>query len=349
MEIKIEKVAKSRLETVDLSQLVFGKYFSDHMFMMDFENEEWKNPRIVPFDNICFKPSLTALHYGQSIFEGMKAYKNQQGEPKIFRPKEHLERLNKSAVRMAMPEFPEAMFLEALSALMQLDKDWIPTINIDDSLYIRPVMFATDTTLGLHPSEKFCFIIFCSPASSYYSQPLKVLMSNEYVRAFPGGVGSAKAAGNYAATMLPLKQARAQGYDQLLWMDGVEFKSTQEIGTMNVFFVIDDRVITPLLDGTILDGITRRSVIELLKDKGYFVQERRTGIGELMNAYKNGKLEDAFGTGTAASLAHIAEMKYGEQIISLPDISTRKLSTSIKTELAEIKRGLRPDTKGWMY
>jgi branched-chain amino acid aminotransferase len=278
----------------------------------------------------------------------MKAYKNPAGEVRTFRPNKHIERLNKSAARMAMPEFPKDLFLQALRELLALDAAWVPNKNIDDALYIRPLMFAADPFLGLRPSDKFLFCIFCSPASSYYAKPIKVMLSNQYVRAFPGGVGHAKAAGNYAATMLPLKEAQSKGFDQLLWMDGVEFKFAQEIGTMNIFFMMDDRVVTPVLDGTILDGVTRRSVIELLNDRGYYVQERRIGMDEVLNAHQHGKLQDVFGTGTAATLAHISDMMYGADTINLPNVEDRLLSGSIKKQLAEIKAGLADDIHGWM-
>jgi len=348
-DIQIERIAQSRVAEIDFNNIQFGKYFTDHMFCCEYEEGQWVRPVIIPYRKLELSPSISALHYGQAIFEGMKAYKDQHNMVSIFRPIQHLDRFNKSAARMAMPEIPHDLFLSAMTTLIDLDRSWIPTNNPDDSLYLRPLMFATDEQIGVKPSEKFLFMIFCSPVSTYYSKPIKVMLSDQYVRAFPGGVGYAKAAGNYAATMLPLKEARDAGFDQLLWMDGVEFKFAQEIGTMNIFFVIDNQVITPILDGTILDGITRRSIIELLNDKAYHVQERRIGMDEVVQAYYNGKLEDVFGTGTAATIAHIVEMQYGKELLVLAPVHERKLSNELKTELAEIKIGIRPDKHSWMY
>ena len=347
-DIHIEKSPISRVSQVDFDNIPFGRIFSDHMFEAEYRDGDWCNCSIVPFHSLEIHPAFTALHYGQSIFEGLKAYKSINGIPQIFRPDGNANRFNKSATRMAMPEVPEELFLAALHELISLDSDWIPT-HEGSALYIRPLMFATDEFVGIKPADSFNFIIFTSPVGSYYPRPVKVLVAQEHVRAFRGGVGTAKAAGNYAATMLALKNARKEGYDQVLWTDGVEFKYIQEIGTMNVFFVIDDKVITPSLDdGTILDGITRDSVIQLLKDKDVPIEIRRISIDEIYGAHKNGKLNDFFGTGTAATISHISDIGYRGENLHLPDPEIRTISNQLKQELEDIKTSRIPDRHNWL-
>ena len=257
MEISIERVKSSRLPQTDLNNIPFGRVFTDHMFVMDYKNGSWQNAKIEGVRNLAIHPANLTLHYGQSIFEGMKASKNADGVPLLFRPEMHATRMNASAERMCMPTIDPELFVEAVRQLVYLEKDWIPDMA-GSALYIRPFMFATDEFLGVAPSETYKFIIMTLPVAPYYSKPVKLFASTQYIRAAKGGVGEAKTAGNYAASLLASKQARDKGFDQVLWLDGRDFKYVQEVGTMNIFFVIDQMVITPPTDGAILKGITQR-------------------------------------------------------------------------------------------
>ncbi len=343
----IERTEVSRLNTVDFGHLQFGKLYGDHMFVAECRKGKWTDCRIIPYGNLPFSPASSALHYGQIIFEGMKAFKDQQGNPLLFRPEMNYKRFNISAERMAMPEVPLQLWLDSLHELVHMDQDWIPQEQ-GCSLYIRPFMFAMDKFIGVRPTEYFKFIIITSPAGLYYPKPVKVMTSDKYVRAFPGGVGFAKAAGNYGASMLPLREAIEKGFEQILWTDGNEHKYIQEIGTMNVFFVIDGVAITPDLDGTILDGVTRDSVIQLCKHHGIKVEERKISIDEIFAAHKKGTLQDAFGTGTAASISTISHIAHNGQMIELPPLNQRPVSIKFKDELEGIKAGALPDPLGWM-
>lgn len=347
--IKTTRVDFSRIDQVDFNNLPFGKVYSDHMFMADWEEGTWKNFELCPFGDLHFSPAISSLHYGQMIFEGMKAHLDPSGNPLLFRPEKNWERFNRSANRMAMPEIPKKLFRTALVDLVKMDKDWIPSTP-GSSLYIRPFMFATEEFIGIKPADKFRFIIFTCPVGEYYPRPVRVMVSDKYVRAFKGGTGYAKAAGNYAATMTPIKEAKQLGYDQLLWLDGCEFKYIHEIGTMNVFFIIGDTVITPSTkDGEILEGVTRDSCIKILKDKGIKVEERKVAIDEIYDAYKAGTLKDVFGTGTAATITHISDLGYKGENLSLPEINTRVISNMLKEELDGIKKGLLEDKHNWMF
>jgi branched-chain amino acid aminotransferase len=269
MELKVTKIERSKLQDINLEQLPFGKYFSDHMLEADYVNGTWKNLEIKPYQPLLLEPSLAALHYGQAIFEGIKAYKLTNGQPVIFRPMDNFRRFNISAVRMQMPEVPEEIFMEGMRQLVALDSKWIPSIP-DHSLYIRPFMFSSDQVIGVKPSETYKFMIILSPSGPYYVAPMRIYVEENYVRAAPGGVGFAKAAGNYGAAMLATAEAKKKGYDQVLWTDALEHKYVQEIGVMNVFFVVDDRILTPdLASGTILAGVTRDSAITMLRDAGH--------------------------------------------------------------------------------
>ena len=347
--IKVERTKESRISQVDFNNIQFGKNFADHMFIADFYDGEWRDARIVPFDNISIHPATFALHYGQAIFEGLKAYRAPDGSIQIFRPEKNLERLNKSASRMCMEEVPEELFEKALDSLIALDKDWVPSIE-GGSLYIRPFMFATDESVGIKPGDRFKFMIFACPVATYYSAPVKVLITDKYVRAVKGGVGAAKAAGNYAATMYPVKLARAEGYDQILWTDPFEFRWVQEIGTMNVFFQFGEKTIaTPTLaDGTILDGVTRNSLITLLQEKGYTVEERRISIDEIFEQHAKGNLKDAFGAGTAATVAPIAVLGNRGKQYEIAD-SPDRLCYQLKNDLEDIRYCRVPDRFGWMH
>lgn len=345
--IRIERTRHSRLDSVDFNDLPFGKVFSDHMFVADFSGGTWKNPRVVPFGPFSTHPATMALHYGQSIFEGMKASKSVDGQPLFFRPEMHAKRLNLSAARMCMPEVPETLFMEALHTLVDLDQAWIPA-SPESALYIRPFMFATDEFIGVKPSEAYKFIIFTGPVGPYYAKPVRLWVEQEYVRAIPGGTGEAKAAGNYAGSLLPAKIAQSRGFDQVMWMDGYEFKYVQEVGTMNIFFVIDGVAVTPATDGAILKGITRDSILHILRDKKIPVEERPVSIDELVAAHKSGKLQEAFGVGTAAVVSHVAEIAYNAEIMTLPSIETRKIGALIKSEIEGLKSGVVRDHRGWI-
>jgi branched-chain amino acid aminotransferase len=347
-DIKFEKIKQSRLPNEDFDNLGFGKVFSDHMFIADYYDGEWHDFRIIPFDYLPMHPAMSSIHYGQSIFEGLKARKNEDGDVIIFRPDKNLERMNISALRMAMPEMPEDLFYQALDTLVQVDQDWIPEAD-GTSLYIRPYMFATDEFIGIRRSSRYKFIIFTSPVASYYSEPVKVFASDEYVRAFPGGTGFAKTAGNYARALKPVEEVNAKGYQQILWLDGIEKKYLQEIGTMNIFIIIDGKVITPSLDeGTILPGVTRDSVIQLLKEWKIPIEVRRISIDEVADAYNSGTLEDAFGAGTAATISPIKAIGYHQDEFTLPPIEDRAISNRLLDALTAIKNGEVADTHQWI-
>jgi len=349
MDIDVKKVAQSRIQEMDENNLQFGKVYADHMLQVDYIDGAWQKPEILPYGNISMSPSTTFIHYGQSLFEGIKAYRRADGTVNIFRPIDNWKRFNVSARRMAMAEIPEELFMEGMRQLIALDKSWVPGTN-GSSLYIRPFMFATDEFIGVKPAENFRFMIITSPAGAYYSKPTRIYVQNKYVRAFPGGIGFTKAAGNYGACMLPTLETRKLGYDQILWTDGYTHKNVQEIGTMNVFFVLGDTVVTPdLSEGTILAGVTRDSVIHLLREKGMKVEERSLSIDEIVDHHKKGLLREAFGAGTAAVIAPISELFYNDETYMLPPVETWEVSDWIKKELADIRYGRTPDTHNWMF
>jgi len=348
MDITVTKAERSKLQETNLENLSFGRYFTDHMLEADYENGEWKNIEIKPYQPLLLSPSLAALHYGQAIFEGIKAYRNEAGEAFIFRPHDNFRRFNISAERMQMPSVPEELFMEGMKQLVALDKNWIPALQ-DHSLYIRPFMFASDELIGVKPSETYKFLIILSPTGPYYNAPMRIYVEEQYVRAVPGGVGYAKTAGNYAASMLATANAKKLGYDQVLWTDAFEHKYVQEIGTMNVFFIIDDKAYTPDLSlGTILDGVTRSSAIELLKEMGYEIVERRITIDELMEAYKRGSLKEVFGTGTAATISMIKELRYKDFVMEF-NVDEWTAGPTLKTWITDIREGRREDKYSWMY
>jgi branched-chain amino acid aminotransferase len=346
LKIDIEQTKKSRLPEVDFSNLPFGKVYSDHMFMADFRNGEWKNSRIVPFGHMAVSPATPAIHYGQSIFEGMKAYSTSSGEALVFRPHDNLKRLNISAERMCMPTVPEELFMDSLSAMLDTDRKWIPTQE-GSSLYIRPFMFSADEYIGIRPSQDFTFMIIFSPAGVYYSTPVKVKIETHYTRAVQGGTGYAKAGGNYGGSIYPSKLAMDQGYHQLIWTDGKEHKYIEESGTMNVMFVIEDTLVTPALSDSILAGITRDSVLKIARSWGMKVEERKISVQELVDALERGKVKEAFGAGTAATIAHIELIGHEGKDYQLPTIEKREFSNKVYKELEGIKRGNRPDPFGW--
>jgi branched-chain amino acid aminotransferase len=347
-DIPVQRVENSKLNDINLENFPFGKYFTDHMLEADYEDGEWKNVEIKPYQPLLLSPSLAALHYGQAIFEGIKAYKDEQGNAFIFRPHDNYRRFNISAERMEMPAVPEDIFIEGMRKLIDIDKSWIPA-KPDHSLYIRPFMFSSDEMIGVRPSSNYKFIIILSPTGPYYAAPMRIYVEENFVRAVPGGIGFAKAAGNYGAAMLPTAVAKRQGYDQVLWTDAFEHKYVQEIGTMNVFFIIGNTAVTPGIDeGTILEGVTRMSVIAMLKEIGLTIEERRISIDEILAAHKAGTLTEAFGTGTAATIAMIRELKYKEDVMFF-DTDKSTVATEVKKRLDDIRSSKVPDRYGWMY
>jgi len=347
LSIKINKTANSRLHEVDWDNLPFGKVFSDHILEMDYRDGEWQEPEIKPFQSLSLHPATSAIHYGQSIFEGMKANKTPDGEVLLFRPDMNAKRFAESSERLCMPVIPEDVFLELVKRIVDIDRDWIPNKE-GYSLYIRPFMFATDDFIGIKPSDTYKFIIFTCPVGVYYSNPVNVKIEEFYTRAAYGGVGRAKTAGNYAASLYPAKKGKEEGFDQLVWTDGVEHKYIEESGTMNIVFVIDGKVVTPSEDSdTILRGVTKRSVVELAKHWGVEVEERKITVEEIINAIKEGKLEDAFGAGTAATIAPIAKIGFRGDVYQLPAVESRELSGKIKKYLSDVKCGLVEDEMKW--
>ncbi|TXB65934.1 branched-chain amino acid aminotransferase [Vicingus serpentipes] len=348
-KISIEKISQSKITEVDFNNIVFGKQFSDHMFVADYKDGKWSDFKILPFGKIEVSPACAALHYGQAVFEGMKAYKNEQNEVLLFRPLDNAKRLNISAKRLCMPEIPEDIFMEGLTQLIKLDSEWVPKTE-GSSLYIRPYMFASEQLLGVRPADEYKFIIFTAPVNSYYAEPVNVKIETSYSRATEGGVGYAKAAGNYAAALYPAKLGQDAGYQQLIWTDSVNHEYIEESGTMNVMFHIGDKLITPNLDfKTTLAGITRNSVLTLAKDLGITVEERRVSVTEVINAAKEGVLKDVFGTGTAATIAQVASITFKDDKYVLPKIEERELSNKLAKMLQEIKHEKIEDKYSWIH
>ncbi|MCK4938019.1 MAG: branched-chain amino acid aminotransferase [Methanosarcinales archaeon] len=350
-DISITRTQNSHISEVDFHTLGFGDVFTDHMFSMDYENGKWVNPRIEPYGKIEFEPAMCTLHYAQSVFEGLKAFHTKDGSINIFRPEKNLERLNRSDVRMCIPEVDLDMFMEAMTELIKQDRNWIPTLK-GYSLYIRPFIFGTDNFLGVHPSSTYRFMIILSPVGAYYKEgfnPVSLLVPDEYVRAVKGGVGEAKTSGNYAASLLPAQIAQEKGFTQVLWLDGEQHKYIDEVGTMNIFFVIDDVVITPPLEGSILPGITRDTAIQLTKSWGMEVQEKRISIDEVIEASKQGRLQEVFGTGTAAVISPVGEIQYKETNININDGEIGPIANRLYDEITRIQNGEIPDTHNWIY
>ncbi len=344
--IPIEKSTQSRLGEIDFENLPFGRILTDHMFEMDYLDGEWTNIGIRPVKPMQLSPVNLALHYGQSIFEGMKASIDADGHPLLLRPEMHAKRMNLSAERMCMPTIPEELFIEALEKLVYLEKDWIPKIS-GSALYIRPIMFAADEFIGVAPGEKYKFFILTLPVGPYYSKPISLLTEQKYVRAVDGGIGEAKTAGNYAASLLPAKLAKKKGYDQIMWMDAHEFKYIQEVGTMNLFFVFKDKVVTPATDGSILKGITRDCFIKILSSWGHRVEERKISIDEVIDAYDLGDLVEVFGSGTAAVSTQVSKITHkSKHLVFSEDRWT--LSKKLKTYLNNLRAGNLTDDFGWI-
>lgn len=344
-QIHIEKVKESKAKHLDFNDIPLGRTFTDHMFLCTYENGAWQTPKIVPMGALTTHPAAMALHYGQAIFEGMKATIDANGTPMLFRPEQNAKRLNFSARRLGMPEFPEDLFVQALKVLVGLDKNWIPPQQ-GSALYLRPFMYADEAFIGMRAATQYKFIIMASPSNPIYTKRVRLYAETNFIRAAHGGTGEAKAAGNYAAAILPTENAKAKGYDQVLWLDAHNFKSIQEVGTMNIFFKIKGKIITPNLDGAILAGITRMSVIELLRHKGYEVTERTISIDEIIEASKNGTLEEAFGTGTAVGIAMIQEIGYKDNVIHVSNESP--VGQMVLETINGVRAGKIPDELRWM-
>ncbi|MBO8158962.1 branched-chain amino acid aminotransferase [Thermosyntropha sp.] len=347
--IRLEKTSSPKAKP-DFNKLGFGNHFTDHMFIMDYtEGKGWHDPRIVPYQNLCLDPATMVFHYGQAIFEGLKAYKAVDGRILLFRPEQNMRRINISNERMCIPPIDEGFAVEAVKELVKVDKDWIPDAE-GTSLYIRPFIIATDPYLGVRPSLTYQFIIILSPVGAYYPEginPVKIYVETNYVRAVKGGVGYAKTPGNYAASLKAQVEAHEKGYTQVLWLDGVERKYIEEVGTMNVFFKIAGEVITPALQGSILPGITRDSTIQLLKSWNVPVTERRISIEEVYEAHKKGLLEEVFGTGTAAVISPVGELNWNENIITVNEGKTGELSAKIYETITGIQYGRIEDKFSW--
>ncbi|NBV68258.1 MAG: branched-chain amino acid aminotransferase [Flavobacteriia bacterium] len=349
LAISVEKCKHSKIDQVDWDNLPFGRLFSDHMLVMEYDNGMWQNPKISPFQSIDMHPAMSAIHYGQSIFEGLKAYRREDGSLSIFRPEMNAARFNQSALRMCMPEIPVDLFIESIRKLVEIDADWVPNKQ-GHALYIRPFMFATDEWVGIKPSESYKFLIILSPVGNYYAEPVRVKIEDYYTRAVQGGVGRAKVAGNYGASLFPAKKAQDLGFHQLVWTDAKEHKFIEESGTMNIVFQINGTLITPTEDDdTILRGITKRSIIEIANHWGIPVEERKVSVEEILTALRNGTLEDAFGAGTAATLAQIAVIGYKDEVFTLPDFESRSLSNKIKYYIDKVKIGAEEDVFGWNH
>ena len=349
MKITVTRTAAPKVKP-DYTKLGFGKYFTDHMFIMDYtEGQGWHDARIEPYHDLSLSPAAMVFHYAQEMFEGLKAYRTADGRTLLFRPQKNIERMNNTNRRLCIPQIDPDDALQAIVELVRTDIDWVPTEK-GTSLYIRPFIIATDPFLGVHPSKTYKFIIILSPVGSYYAaglNPVKICVEDEYVRAVKGGMGFAKTGGNYAASLIGQQKAEEMGYAQVLWLDGIEHKYIDEVGAMNVFFVIDGEVITPSLEGSILPGVTRASAIDYLKSAGYKVTERRISIDEVYAAADAGKLDEVFGTGTAAVISPVGELNWDGRVIVINNGEIGKISHLLYDEITGIQWGEKPDTFGW--
>lgn len=347
MNIKITKTAESKLKDIDFNNIPFGKYTSDHMFMMDYTDGEWGDFRIVPYQALQLDPQSKALQYCQCIFEGMKASMGLDGIPKLLRPDLNIERFNLSAQRMCMPAVPAELFLPALKAVTRTEIDWIPTAA-GSALYLRPTMVATESSLGVTPSSTYTFYIYAAPAQPYFSTPIKLITEQTLIRAVPGGTGEAKTGGNYAGSLMAGQLARQKGFDQVIWLESPDFKKVQEAGMMNLFFVIGDTVITPALSGAILKGTTRNYFIDILKEKNIKIEVRDIYIDEIIAAYQEGNLIEAFGAGTAAVVSHISQISHGDYSMVLPNAAAATISNMLYNEITGLRAGTIEDTRNWL-
>ncbi len=351
LDIKITKTTCPKAKPQDENNLGFGKIFTDHMFVMNYtEGMGWHDARIVPYENISLSPAAMVFHYGQEMFEGLKAYRGADGEPRLFRPDMNGKRTNDTNDRLCIPQIPVEDFVQAVKAVVDVDKEWIPKAP-GTSLYIRPFIIATDEFLGVAPSKTYMFMIILSPSGAYYASglaPVGIWIEDDYVRAVRGGIGFAKTGGNYAASLAAQVKAHDGGYSQVLWLDGVERKYIEEVGAMNIFFKIDGKVVTPALSGSILPGITRNSVITLCKSWGLDVEERKISVDELIEAQKTGKLEEVFGTGTAAVISPVGTLRYKDDVMTIGDGSIGELSQRLYDAVTGIQNGTVEDEFGWI-
>jgi branched-chain amino acid aminotransferase len=344
--LKIEKVTESKLPKDGVNNLKFGNTFTDHMFIAKFKNGNWQDIKITPYQPLSLDPSTRVFHYGQAIFEGMKAYKDSENKIWLFRPLDNQERFNKSAVRLEMPKVPKEIFMNGLTELLKLEKEWVPDAD-GNSLYVRPFMIASGKGIFAAPSDEYLFMIIASPSGKYYSKDVNVVIAEHYSRAANGGVGAAKAAGNYGAQFYPTQQAIKKGFDQIIWTDSTH-KFVEEAGTMNVFFRINDTLLTAPTSERILDGITRKSVITLAEDMGIPVEVRKISVKEIKDAAKNGELKEMFGTGTAAVITPIAKFSHHDEEFELPKLKER-YSEIFKKKLTDIQYNRTEDKFGWRY
>jgi branched-chain amino acid aminotransferase len=347
-EIIVQKTTASRLPEVDFNKLGFGNYVSDHMLICNYSKGEWETPRIVPYGDITISPTTLALHYGQSVFEGLKAFRLDDGRINLFRVQKHYERMLRSLSRMCMAHVPEDVFIDGLRRLVETDRDWIPT-QAGSSLYIRPLMFASEAKFGVKISDDYCFLIFTGPVGPAFSQPLKVKVETSYVRAAPGGTGSAKCAGNYGGAFYPTQKAKEAGYDQVLWTDARENKYIEESGMMNAMFVIEGTLVTPPTSDSILDGVTRDSLLTLAADLGIPFEARPISLTELESAFRHNTISEAFGAGTAAVVAPIATIHLNGIDHHLPSYNDNAIMFQLKNKMEAIRKGQDEDKHGWNY
>ena len=347
-EITIRKTSHSQIGEVDFDHLEFGKHISDHMLICDFHDGEWHQPQIVPFANLSLSPATLGFHYGQTVFEGMKAFRMPGGRFNIFRIDKHYDRFVRSLERMCMAVVPKEIFTEGLKQLVELDKEWIPR-QTDCALYLRPFVIATENGFGVKVSSEYRFIIFTSPVPSVYSKPIKLKVETEYIRAARGGAGFAKCGGNYGGSFYPTQLARQEGYDQVLWTDAAQNKFIEESGMMNIVFVIGDTIITPSLSDTILDGVTRDSLLTLARDMGFKTEERAIGLEELEKSFRNNAITEAFGAGTAAVVAPVKTININNTDFHLPEYSHENLSDKLKQKLESIRAGKEEDLHNWNF
>ena len=346
-EIDIVTTSTSRIDTVDFENLQFGRIFTDHMFECDFKNGKWQSPKISEYKPLTIEPSARVFHYGQAVFEGMKAFKDDNDQVWLFRPDQNFKRINISAARLAIPEFPEDLFMNGLKALLTLDNKWIKK-GVGNSLYIRPFVIATEPAISASPANQYKFMIICSPAKSYYSGEVRVLFAEKYSRSADGGVGFAKAAGNYAAQFYPTNLANEKGFQQIIWTDAHTHEYLEEAGTMNIFFRIGDSLITAPTSDRILDGITRKSVVQLAKDNNIDIQIRRVTVNEIKEAAKTGTLKEIFGSGTAAVITPISAFEHANDVFELDKIE-KSYASFFKEKLMDIQYNKAPDQHGWRY
>ncbi len=350
-DIRLELSKAPKAKPTDESKLGFGQIFTDHMFIMEYDvGQGWHDARIVPYGPIPLEPSVMCLHYGQEVFEGLKAYRTAEGKIQLFRPEENYKRLNISNERLVIPQIDVDFCVEATKKLVEIDADWVPKSE-GTSLYIRPFIIAVDPFLGVRPGNKYLFMIICSPSGRYYSSglnPVSIYVEQNYVRAVQGGTGYAKTGGNYAASLAGQDEAHKQNYSQVLWLDGIERKYIEEVGAMNIFLVIGDEIVTPALQGSILPGITRKSAIEICKSWGLTVSERRISIQEIADAYDNGQLKEIFGTGTAAVISPVGHLKWGDKIMEINNNKIGEISQKLYDTMTGIQLGVVEDKFGWI-